>query len=334
MRFWGLAAEKKPQSCLQPLALSSQCPVSLRVKGAKRRSEPLTRSDPKTLVGAVQGETSACTASRLRALFSMAGRHRPRRCGPRQRPARLGGALDLAAAPALTANAAPSTRIEPLRAQPLAHLLDGLQHQPALALAFAAIGQGAALAAADALEHLRQLPRLLELDFEADGEELEGLAQVTLLVFARLLTASPVGWPEGAPRAAGSRLRSTRAPRGLGPYAASTALRWAASGGLGRRIAQLRKARNTTQTQLAEALGVAQQTVQAYAAGARRIPVSTLPLLARTLGVPLEVLFGEEAKAARSRRGPVPQWQQHNRRCGSGCAVRCADQGAQPGHQA
>jgi len=78
---------------------------------------------------------------------------------------------------------------------------------------------------------------------------------------------------------------------------------------MGGRIAQLRKTRDLTQTQLAEVLGVAQQTVQAYEAGARRIPVSTLPLLAKTLGVSLEVLFGEEAKPARSKRGPVPQWQ-------------------------
>lgn len=78
---------------------------------------------------------------------------------------------------------------------------------------------------------------------------------------------------------------------------------------LGGRIAQLRKAIGMTQVQLAEVLGVAQQTVQAYEAGARRMPVSTLPLLARTLQVSLEVLFGEDAKPAR-KRGPVPQWQE------------------------
>jgi transcriptional regulator with XRE-family HTH domain len=79
---------------------------------------------------------------------------------------------------------------------------------------------------------------------------------------------------------------------------------------MGGRIAQLRKAHDMTQTQLAEVLGVAQQTVQAYEAGARRIPVSTLPLLAKTLGVSLEVLFGEESKPGRAKRGPVPQWQE------------------------
>jgi len=80
---------------------------------------------------------------------------------------------------------------------------------------------------------------------------------------------------------------------------------------MGERIAQLRKARDLTQTQLAEALGVKQQTVQGYEAGSRRIPVSMLPKLAHTLEVSLEVLFGEEVKTSRGRRGPVPQWQEH-----------------------
>ena len=82
---------------------------------------------------------------------------------------------------------------------------------------------------------------------------------------------------------------------------------------LGERIATLRKAHNLTQTQLAEALGVTQQTVQAYEAGSRRIPVSALPVVARTLSVSLMALFGEDRqdKAASRRRGPVPQWQQH-----------------------
>ena len=80
---------------------------------------------------------------------------------------------------------------------------------------------------------------------------------------------------------------------------------------MGERIAQLRKARNLTQTQLAEVLGVKQQTVTGYESGSRRIPVSMLPKLARMLEVSLDVLFGEEPKAVRSRRGPVPQWQEH-----------------------
>lgn len=79
---------------------------------------------------------------------------------------------------------------------------------------------------------------------------------------------------------------------------------------LGERITQLRKARNITQVQLAEALGVSQQTVQAYEVGRRRVPVSTLRLLAKTLGVSLDELMAEGAHAPR-KRGPVSQLQQH-----------------------
>ena len=86
---------------------------------------------------------------------------------------------------------------------------------------------------------------------------------------------------------------------------------------MGERIAQMRKAHGLTQTQLAEALGVTQQTVQAYEAGSRRIPVSALPTVARTLSVSLMALFGEapdaggRAGAREGKRGPPPQWQRH-----------------------
>jgi transcriptional regulator with XRE-family HTH domain len=57
---------------------------------------------------------------------------------------------------------------------------------------------------------------------------------------------------------------------------------------------------------------LSRNTVHAYEAGSRRIPVSALPVVAGTLAVSLEVLFGEErAKAGRCKRGPVPLWQQH-----------------------
>lgn len=65
--------------------------------------------------------------------------------------------------------------------------------------------------------------------------------------------------------------------------------------------------------QLAEALGVSQQTLQSYEVGRRRLPVSALPIVARTLSVSLDELFGTQAKAARGtggKRGPAPQWQQ------------------------
>lgn len=77
---------------------------------------------------------------------------------------------------------------------------------------------------------------------------------------------------------------------------------------LGERIATLRKANNITQVQLAEALNISQQTVQAYEVGRRRIPVSALPIVAHLFDVSLEELFGEtEAKRRSGKRGPASQ---------------------------
>jgi len=77
---------------------------------------------------------------------------------------------------------------------------------------------------------------------------------------------------------------------------------------LGARIAQLRKSADITQVQLAEFLGVSQQTVNAYEMGHRRMAISALPRLARLLGVSIEELFGEPARPG--KRGPTPQLQQ------------------------
>lgn len=79
---------------------------------------------------------------------------------------------------------------------------------------------------------------------------------------------------------------------------------------LGESIAQFRKTHNITQVQLAQALGVSQQTVQAYEVGRRRIQVSMLPAMAKALSVSLEDLFGADEPTARTKRGPVPKWQQ------------------------
>lgn len=76
---------------------------------------------------------------------------------------------------------------------------------------------------------------------------------------------------------------------------------------LGARIARLRKEQGITQVQLAEQLGVSQQTVTAYESGKRRVPISHLPRLAALLGVSIEELIGEEPKPA--KRGPVPKLQ-------------------------
>ncbi|MFM7461122.1 MAG: helix-turn-helix domain-containing protein [Burkholderiales bacterium] len=81
---------------------------------------------------------------------------------------------------------------------------------------------------------------------------------------------------------------------------------------LGSRIASLRKENHLTQVQLAETLGVAQPTFNAYELGQRRVPVSALPTLARSLGVSLEELLGETAAA--KKRGPAPKLAQHMER--------------------
>lgn len=77
---------------------------------------------------------------------------------------------------------------------------------------------------------------------------------------------------------------------------------------LGARIAELRKSAGITQVQLAETVGVSQQTVASWEVGRRGVPVATLPVLARALSVSIENLIGE--KAAPAKRGPTPQLQQ------------------------
>ena len=81
---------------------------------------------------------------------------------------------------------------------------------------------------------------------------------------------------------------------------------------MGARIAQLRKEQNLTQQQLADELRLSQQIVASYEIGRRRIPVSTLPKLARTLGTTVEALIGEEETPA--KRGPTPKLQRHMQR--------------------
>ncbi|MFY9314846.1 MAG: helix-turn-helix domain-containing protein [Burkholderiales bacterium] len=81
---------------------------------------------------------------------------------------------------------------------------------------------------------------------------------------------------------------------------------------MGARIAQLRKEQNLTQQALADELGLSQQIVASYEIGRRRIPVSTLPKLAHTLGVSVEALIGAQEPPA--KRGPTPKLQRHMER--------------------
>lgn len=77
---------------------------------------------------------------------------------------------------------------------------------------------------------------------------------------------------------------------------------------LGARIAQLRREQNLTQQSLAELMGMSQQSIASWEVGRLRIAVSMLPALARTLGVSVEALIGEEEKPG--KRGPTPKLQQ------------------------
>lgn len=87
---------------------------------------------------------------------------------------------------------------------------------------------------------------------------------------------------------------------------------------LGARIAQARKEHGMTQQQLAEQLGIAQQTLAHYEVGRARLPVSMLPVLARLLMLSLDELMGQgiqpaSAGAARrgtTKRGPVSRLHQ------------------------
>jgi transcriptional regulator with XRE-family HTH domain len=79
---------------------------------------------------------------------------------------------------------------------------------------------------------------------------------------------------------------------------------------LGARVAERRKELGLTQVQLAEALGILQQTYASYEVGRYRFPVSMLTPLARMLKIEVDVLLGETTKA-HSKRGPVPKLQRH-----------------------
>jgi transcriptional regulator with XRE-family HTH domain len=78
---------------------------------------------------------------------------------------------------------------------------------------------------------------------------------------------------------------------------------------LGQRITEARKAQGLTQTQVAEAVGIAQQTLAHYEGGKLRVAVALLAPLAQALGVSVEELVGAPTKRA-GKRGPTPKLQQ------------------------
>ncbi len=72
---------------------------------------------------------------------------------------------------------------------------------------------------------------------------------------------------------------------------------------LGKRVALYRKEMGLTQAELAETLGISQQLIAAYEAGARKIPASLLPVLAKLFAISLEQLVGMDQRPA--KRGPA-----------------------------
>ena len=80
---------------------------------------------------------------------------------------------------------------------------------------------------------------------------------------------------------------------------------------MGKRFAELRKEHGLTQVQLADKLGVSQQTLAHYEVGRLRIAVSTLQEAAKILDVSLdELVTAASKKAAKGKRGPTPKLQQ------------------------
>lgn len=84
---------------------------------------------------------------------------------------------------------------------------------------------------------------------------------------------------------------------------------------LGRRVAERRKALGITQAQLAQTLGIAQQTLAHYEVGRLRIAAALLPLFSKALELSLDELYGTAPKPA--KRGPAPKLQAQIERIGS-----------------
>lgn len=79
---------------------------------------------------------------------------------------------------------------------------------------------------------------------------------------------------------------------------------------LGARIAQARKDQGLTQQQLADQLGIPQQTLANYEVARARLPASMLPTLAHLLTLSLDELMGTPLPKRRGKRGPVSRLQQ------------------------
>jgi transcriptional regulator with XRE-family HTH domain len=78
---------------------------------------------------------------------------------------------------------------------------------------------------------------------------------------------------------------------------------------LGQRIALARKGLQLTQQQLAEQLGIAQQTIAHYEGGRLKVSASLLPQLAEILNLTLDELLGLPSRQM-GKRGPTSRLEQ------------------------
>ncbi|MBT0716700.1 helix-turn-helix transcriptional regulator [Rosenbergiella epipactidis] len=78
---------------------------------------------------------------------------------------------------------------------------------------------------------------------------------------------------------------------------------------LGTRVALARKEQQLTQQQLAEKLGIAQQTMAHYEGGRLKVSASLLPQLVQILNLSLDELLGLPAKRT-AKRGPASRLEQ------------------------
>ncbi len=82
---------------------------------------------------------------------------------------------------------------------------------------------------------------------------------------------------------------------------------------LGARIAQARKEQQLTQTQLAEQLGIAQQTMAHYEGGKLKVSAALLPQLAQILSLSLDELLGLPAPAEAASAARLHDWNSRSR---------------------
>ena len=77
---------------------------------------------------------------------------------------------------------------------------------------------------------------------------------------------------------------------------------------LGQRIAERRKTLGLTQQQVAESLGIAQQTLAHYEVGRLRVAAALLPVFSKVLGLSLDELLGESPSRS-GKPGPASRLQ-------------------------